>query len=107
MSSSPPPSNMFQNVKVQVRHRMSQGHSSQRPNSTRAAGAGGSSSTMLRLYTDDAPGLTILGFIGSIQSGILRHSASQSSTFFLHPVSSPHYHDPSPILLLRRPMTLN
>ncbi|EMR11199.2 hypothetical protein PNEG_00791 [Pneumocystis murina B123] len=66
---------MFQNVKVQVRHRMSQGHSSQRPNSTRAAGAGGSSSTMLRLYTDDTPGLAIdpvlvlvlsLGFIGSV-----------------------------------------
>ncbi|KAI9648614.1 Arf guanine nucleotide exchange factor sbh1 [Ciborinia camelliae] len=28
-----------------------------RPSSTRAAGAGGSSSTMLRLYTDESPGL--------------------------------------------------
>ncbi|MCJ1359776.1 MAG: Arf guanine nucleotide exchange factor sbh1 [Icmadophila ericetorum] len=30
-----------------------------RPTSTRAAGAGGSSSTMLRLYTDDSPGLKV------------------------------------------------
>ncbi|KAH0422152.1 translocon protein sec61beta [Colletotrichum camelliae] len=30
-----------------------------RPNSTRAAGAGGSSSTMLRLYTDESPGLKV------------------------------------------------
>ncbi|MCJ1273110.1 Arf guanine nucleotide exchange factor sbh1 [Puttea exsequens] len=46
-----------------------------RPTSTRAAGAGGSSSTMLRLYTDESPGLKIdpvvvlvlsLGFIFSV-----------------------------------------
>lgn len=30
-----------------------------RPNSTRAAGAGGSSNTMLKLYTDDSPGLRV------------------------------------------------
>ncbi|KAL9936086.1 hypothetical protein V8E36_004928 [Tilletia maclaganii] len=30
-----------------------------RPNSTRAAGAGGSSNTMLRLYTDDNKGLSV------------------------------------------------
>lgn len=30
-----------------------------RPNSTRSAGAGGSSSTMLRLYTDESPGLKV------------------------------------------------
>ncbi|KAI4653348.1 hypothetical protein J4E93_001113 [Alternaria ventricosa] len=30
-----------------------------RPSSTRAAGAGGSSSTMLRLYTDESPGLKV------------------------------------------------
>ncbi|KAI9829980.1 MAG: hypothetical protein M1826_005153 [Phylliscum demangeonii] len=30
-----------------------------RPNSTRAAGAGGSSSTMLKLYTDESPGLKV------------------------------------------------
>ncbi|KAL9625933.1 MAG: hypothetical protein Q9204_007718 [Flavoplaca sp. TL-2023a] len=46
-----------------------------RPTSTRAAGAGGSSSTMLRLYTDESPGLKVdpvvvlvlsLGFIFSV-----------------------------------------
>ncbi|CAI6337390.1 unnamed protein product [Periconia digitata] len=31
----------------------------QRPSSTRSAGAGGSSSTMLRLYTDESPGLKV------------------------------------------------
>lgn len=30
-----------------------------KPNSTRAAGAGGSSGTMLKLYTDDSPGLRV------------------------------------------------
>lgn len=30
-----------------------------KPNSARAAGAGGSSSTMLKLYTDDSPGLKV------------------------------------------------
>jgi len=30
-----------------------------RPNSTRAAGVGGSSSTMLKLYTDESPGLKV------------------------------------------------
>ncbi|TFK67214.1 Pre protein translocase Sec Sec61-beta subunit [Pluteus cervinus] len=34
-----------------------------RPNSTRAAGAGGSSNTMLKLYTDDSPGLRVDPFI--------------------------------------------
>ncbi|CAO1636288.1 unnamed protein product [Parajaminaea phylloscopi] len=30
-----------------------------RPNSSRAAGAGGSSNTMLRIYTDDSKGLSV------------------------------------------------
>ncbi|KAI0279303.1 hypothetical protein BGY98DRAFT_459697 [Russula aff. rugulosa BPL654] len=34
-----------------------------RPNSSRAAGAGGSSNTMLKLYTDDSPGLRVDPFI--------------------------------------------
>jgi len=34
-----------------------------RPNSTRAAGAGGSSNTMLKLYTDDSPGLRVYVFV--------------------------------------------
>lgn len=33
-----------------------------RPNSTRAAGAGGSSNTMLRIYTDDNKGLSVWVF---------------------------------------------
>jgi protein transport protein SEC61 subunit beta len=46
-----------------------------RPTSTRSAGAGGSSGTMLRLYTDESPGLRVdpmvimflsLGFIFSV-----------------------------------------
>uniref|UniRef100_A0A093XEC4 Protein transport protein Sec61 subunit beta n=2 Tax=Talaromyces marneffei TaxID=37727 RepID=A0A093XEC4_TALMA len=46
-----------------------------RPTSTRAAGAGGSSGTMLKLYTDESPGLRVdpvvvlvlsLGFIFSV-----------------------------------------
>ncbi|OJI96521.1 hypothetical protein ASPVEDRAFT_23529 [Aspergillus versicolor CBS 583.65] len=46
-----------------------------RPSSTRSAGAGGSSSTMLKLYTDESPGLRVdpvvvlvlsLGFIFSV-----------------------------------------
>src|SRR5579863_3685245 len=34
-----------------------------KPNSTRAAGAGGSSNTMLKLYTDDSPGLRVYVFL--------------------------------------------
>lgn len=46
-----------------------------RPSSTRAAGAGGSSGTMLKLYTDESPGLKVdpvvvlvlsIGFIFSV-----------------------------------------
>lgn len=56
-----------------------------RPSSTRAAGAGGSSSTMLKLYTDESPGLKVdpvvvlvlsLGFIFSVvamHSKLLHH----------------------------------
>ncbi|GAB1192057.1 hypothetical protein APSETT444_001241 [Aspergillus pseudonomiae] len=53
-----------------------------RPSSTRAAGAGGSSGTMLKLYTDESPGLRVdpvvvlvlsLGFIFSVV-GLHDHS---------------------------------
>jgi protein transport protein SEC61 subunit beta len=40
--------------------RRAAGTPSSRPNSSRAAGAGGSSNTMLKLYTDDSPGLRVL-----------------------------------------------
>jgi len=42
-----------------VRRRATGGTVSTKPNSTRAAGAGGSSNTMLKLYTDDSPGLRV------------------------------------------------
>ncbi|KAF8502398.1 Sec61beta family-domain-containing protein [Gautieria morchelliformis] len=50
-----------------------------RPNSSRAAGAGGSSNTMLRLYTDDSPGLRIDPFIVLVLS-----LSFIASIFFLH-----------------------
>lgn len=60
-----------------------------RPSSTRAAGAGGSTSTMLRLYTDESPGLKVdpvvvlvlsLVFIFSV---VALHSAFYFSLRFL------------------------
>ncbi|KAK3058678.1 Arf guanine nucleotide exchange factor sbh1 [Extremus antarcticus] len=39
-----------------------------RPASTRAAGAGGSSSTMLKLYTDESPGLKVDPFVVMVLS---------------------------------------
>ncbi|CAK4030687.1 transport Sec61 subunit beta [Lecanosticta acicola] len=39
-----------------------------RPTSTRSAGAGGSSSTMLRLYTDESPGLKVDPFVVMVLS---------------------------------------
>ncbi|KAJ7220645.1 Sec61beta family-domain-containing protein [Mycena pura] len=50
-----------------------------RPNSTRAAGAGGSSNTMLKLYTDDSPGLRVDPFIVLVLS-----LSFIGSIFFLH-----------------------
>ncbi|TDL20303.1 Pre protein translocase Sec Sec61-beta subunit [Rickenella mellea] len=50
-----------------------------RPNSSRAAGAGGSSNTMLRLYTDDSPGLRVDPFIVLVLS-----LSFIASIFFLH-----------------------
>lgn len=42
-----------------VNRRRATGSQASKPNSTRAAGAGGSSNTMLKLYTDDSPGLRV------------------------------------------------
>ena len=53
-----------------------------RPNSTRAAGMGGSSSTMLKLYTDESPGLKVdpvvvlVLSVGFIVSVVALHSTS-------------------------------
>jgi protein transport protein SEC61 subunit beta len=38
-----------------------------RVNSSRAAGAGGSSNTMLKLYTDDSPGLRVYVSLTSLK----------------------------------------
>lgn len=50
-----------------------------KPNSARAAGAGGSSNTMLKLYTDDSPGLRVDPFIVLVLS-----LSFIASIFFLH-----------------------
>ena len=69
-----------------------------RPNSSRAAGAGGSSNTMLKLYTDDSPGLRV--YVSSSRSRCRRLSsfteptiATLSSTVTLS--SSSSFHSPS------------
>lgn len=46
-------------TKMQCCRRRATGSQVSRPNSTRAAGAGGSTNTMLKLYTDDSPGLRV------------------------------------------------
>ncbi|KAK0550305.1 Arf guanine nucleotide exchange factor sbh1 [Tilletia horrida] len=48
-----------QNQQGALRRRAAAQTAADRPNSTRAAGAGGSSNTMLRLYTDDNKGLSV------------------------------------------------
>ncbi|KAF9025281.1 Pre protein translocase Sec Sec61-beta subunit [Hymenopellis radicata] len=63
---------------AQIRRRAANNTTS-RPNSTRAAGAGGSSNTMLKLYTDDSPGLKVDPFIVLVLS-----LAFIASIFFLH-----------------------
>lgn len=64
-----------------------------RPSSTRAAGAGGSSSTMLRLYTDESPGLKVdpvvvlvlsLVFIFSV---VALHSEPYPASLLIRPKS--------------------
>ncbi|EMD36449.1 hypothetical protein CERSUDRAFT_115470 [Gelatoporia subvermispora B] len=62
----------------QIRRRAA-GTQVSRPNSTRAAGAGGSSNTMLKLYTDDSPGLRVDPFIVLVLS-----LSFIASIFFLH-----------------------
>ncbi|GLB40954.1 putative necessary for protein translocation in the endoplasmic reticulum [Lyophyllum shimeji] len=63
---------------AQIRRRAA-GTTQARPNSTRAAGAGGSSNTMLKLYTDDSPGLRVDPFIVLVLS-----LSFIGSIFFLH-----------------------
>ncbi|KAK7469408.1 putative translocon subunit [Dendrothele bispora CBS 962.96] len=63
---------------AQIRRRAT-GSQVSKPNSTRAAGAGGSSNTMLKLYTDDSPGLRVDPFIVLVLS-----LSFIGSIFFLH-----------------------
>ncbi|CAE6415510.1 unnamed protein product [Rhizoctonia solani] len=62
----------------QVRRRANN-QASQKPNSARAAGAGGSSNTMLKLYTDDSQGLRVDPFVVMMLS-----LSFIASIFFLH-----------------------
>ncbi|KAH7097301.1 Pre protein translocase Sec Sec61-beta subunit [Auriculariales sp. MPI-PUGE-AT-0066] len=62
---------------AQIRRRASAAPN--KPNSARAAGAGGSSNTMLKLYTDDSPGLRVDPFIVLVLS-----LSFIASIFFLH-----------------------
>ncbi|TFK20058.1 Pre protein translocase Sec Sec61-beta subunit [Coprinopsis marcescibilis] len=64
---------------AQIRRRAAGTSQVAKPNSTRAAGAGGSSNTMLKLYTDDSPGLRIDPFIVLVLS-----LSFIGSIFFLH-----------------------
>ncbi|CAD6883947.1 unnamed protein product [Tilletia controversa] len=58
LASNPQLAAAVQRNQGQLRRRTTQ-QAVDRPNSTRAAGAGGSSNTMLRLYTDDNKGLSV------------------------------------------------
>ncbi|TIB73685.1 hypothetical protein E3Q22_03140 [Wallemia mellicola] len=62
-----------------IRRRTDKNSQVGKPNSARAAGAGGSSSTMLKLYTDDSPGLKVDPFVIVVLS-----LAFIASIFFLH-----------------------
>ncbi|KAF9473173.1 Pre protein translocase Sec Sec61-beta subunit [Pholiota conissans] len=64
---------------AQIRRRAAGASTVSRPNSSRAAGAGGSSNTMLKLYTDDSPGLRVDPFIVLVLS-----LSFIGSIFFLH-----------------------
>jgi protein transport protein SEC61 subunit beta len=58
-SSPPPPGGARTAIRRRAAADQKDKIANARPNSTRSAGAGGSSSTMLRLYTDESPGLKV------------------------------------------------
>jgi protein transport protein SEC61 subunit beta len=58
-SSPPPPGGARTAIRRRAAADQKEKIANVRPNSTRSAGAGGSSSTMLRLYTDESPGLKV------------------------------------------------
>ncbi|KJA21821.1 hypothetical protein HYPSUDRAFT_67522 [Hypholoma sublateritium FD-334 SS-4] len=73
------PSSVAKPPGAQIRRRAAGASQVSRPNSSRAAGAGGSSNTMLKLYTDDSPGLRVDPFIVLVLS-----LSFIGSIFFLH-----------------------
>ncbi|KAK1764857.1 Sec61beta family-domain-containing protein [Phialemonium atrogriseum] len=58
-SPPPPPGGARTTIRRRAAAEQKDKIANARPSSTRAAGAGGSSSTMLRLYTDESPGLKV------------------------------------------------
>ncbi|KAH6634105.1 Sec61beta family-domain-containing protein [Chaetomium sp. MPI-SDFR-AT-0129] len=58
-SAPPPPGGARTAIRRRAAADQKEKIANARPNSTRSAGAGGSSSTMLRLYTDESPGLKV------------------------------------------------
>ncbi|CCT63480.1 probable translocon subunit [Fusarium fujikuroi IMI 58289] len=71
-----------------------------RPSSTRAAGAGGSSSTMLRLYTDESPGLKVDPVVVLVLSLVFIFSVvALHSTSPLDPLSLQFYRQDYPKVL--------
>lgn len=74
-SSTPVPGGPKSAIRRRANQDRQAAAANERPTSTRAAGAGGSSNTMLKLYTDEASGLRVdpivvmvmaLGFIFSV-----------------------------------------
>ncbi|VVT53113.1 uncharacterized protein SAPINGB_P003410 [Magnusiomyces paraingens] len=89
MSSSAVPGGPKSTLKRRANQERQAAAANERPTSTRSAGAGGSSSTMLKLYTDEASGLRVdpmvvmvmaLGFIFSVVA--LHVIAKLSNKFF-------------------------
>uniref|UniRef100_A0A060SYU0 Protein transport protein Sec61 subunit beta n=1 Tax=Blastobotrys adeninivorans TaxID=409370 RepID=A0A060SYU0_BLAAD len=89
MSSSPVPGGPKSAIRRRNNQERQQAQANERPASTRSAGAGGSSSTMLKLYTDEASGLRVdpvvvmvmaLGFIFSV---VALHVISKLSAKFM------------------------
>ncbi len=94
-SSPPPPGGARTAIRRRAAADQKDKIANARPNSTRAAGAGGSSSTMLRLYTDESPGLKVDPVVVLVLSLVFIFSvvALHSESFFSFPVAffSPYY----------------
>lgn len=86
--------------------RRAAGSQASKPNSTRAAGAGGSSGTMLKLYTDDSPGLRVYVLLFSEHDGVRADDflpvTLMSSSFFRSLSLAPSFSYTSPLKLYGR-----